>query len=195
MKKIDQINEKLNKGRERLKEILGKYDTDSKKILELREKRAVLMADEAIEPDIKRKEEIKNISKQIDDLKNTIESRGPELVSALEKKLQEIESERANEELRISFEKQKKLGSKIVNLSGKLIESLGQANSTNEELNRAWTEYIGLSKATSKAGIKEGSKTTRGSFGSLKFLWNVLNFEYTEGKPRPKSDIPMGIKI
>ena len=195
MKKLDQIIEKLDKGREKLKQIEKRYNTDSKKILELRGKRAVLMADQAIEPDIKRKEEIKNLSKQIDDLKKTIESQGPELVSALGKKLQAIESERATEELRLSFEKQKKLGFKIVNLSERLIENLGQANSTNEELNKAWTEYINLSKATSKVGIKEGSKTTRGSFGSLKFLWDVLNFEYNEGKPRPKSEIPMGIKI
>ncbi|MBA7489787.1 hypothetical protein ES702_00321 [subsurface metagenome] len=195
MKKIDQINEKLNKGRGKLKQIKERYNTDSQKISEMIRGRANLLADEAIESNPKRKKEIDDLNKEIENLRRTIESRGPELVSALEKKLQEIESEKANEELRLSFEKQKKLGSKIVNLSERLIENLGQANSTNEELNRAWNEYIGLSKATSKAGIKEGSKTTRGSFGSLKFLWNVINFEYNEGKPRPKGELPMGIKL
>jgi len=195
MKKIDQINEKLERGRGKLKQIKEKYDIDSQKISEMIRGRASLLADEAIEPSPKRKKEIDELNKEIENLRKAIESRGPEVVSALEKKIQGIESERVTEELRLSFEKQKKLGSKIVSLSERLIENLGLANSVNEELNKAWTEYINLSKATAKAGIKEGSKTTRGSFGSLKFLWNVINFEYSEGKPRPKSDIPMGIKI
>jgi len=195
MKKIDQIDEKLEKGRKKLKQIKERYDTDSQKISEMIRGRANLLADEAIESNPKRKKEIDELNKEIENLRRAIESRGPELVSALEKKLQGIESERATEELRLSFEKQKKLGAKIVDLSGRLIENLGQANSVNEELARSWDEYINLSKATSKGGIKEGSRTTRGSFGMLKFLWNVLNYEYSEGKPRPKDEVPPGMKI
>ena len=117
MKKIDQINEKLDKGREKLKQIEERYNTDSQKISEMIRGRANLLADEAIEPNPKRKKEIDDLNKEIENLRRTIESRGPELVSALEKKLQGIESERATEELKLSFEKQKKLGAKIVELS------------------------------------------------------------------------------
>ncbi|MBA7573323.1 hypothetical protein ES708_15119 [subsurface metagenome] len=188
MKKIDQINEKLTKGREKLEEIKKRYKFNSKKITELVQKRAVLLADEALESDPKRKEEIKNLSGQIDDLKKVTESQGPELISALEKKLQGIQTEKNEEELILSFEKQKKLGAKIVELSGNLIESLKQANSTNGELNKVWPEYANLAKITKKSGMKAGSKTTMGSQGSLSALLGTLHYEWKEGKPRPSSE-------
>lgn len=194
MKKIDQINEKLNKGREKLKQIEEKYNNDSKKIAELIQKRANLLADEAIEPDPQKKVEIKKVNEELENLRKSIEG-GPELINAVGEKLKNIELEKSNEELRLSFEKQKKLGSKIVDLSGKLIESLGQSNAINEQLQGAWNEYINLSKMTGKGAIKEGSKTIRGSFGSLKFLCGILNYEYREGKPRGRTDLPLGTQI
>ena len=195
MRKIEAINQKLVKGLEKLKQIKGRYNADSKKIIELIQKRAGLLADEALESNPHRKKEIDELNKEIENLKRATESRGPELIEALQKRLQGIELEKSNEELRLSFEKQKKVGAEIVDLSGKLIENLGQANSINQELDKAWNEYTSLSKNTKKGAIKEDSKTTRGSLGGLKFLFGILNYEYTKGKPRPRGDIPAGIRI
>lgn len=190
MKKLDLINEKLNKGRKKLEEIKKQYDVDSQKISKMIRGRASILADEAIESDPKRKKEIDELNKEIENLKKAKESRGPELIDALQKKIQEIELEKRNEELRFSFEKQKKAGSKIVDLSGKLIESLGEADLINRELNKTWAEYANLSKITKKSGIKPGSKTTWGSQqgGSLSSLLGTLRYEFKEGKPRPSSE-------
>jgi len=188
MKKIEEINKKLDLGRKKLEEIKKRYELNSKKINELVQKRAILMADEALESDPKRKKEIEELNKEVENLKKIIESQGPELISALEKKIQGIQAEKSAEELRLSFERQKKLGSKIVDLSGKLIESLEQADSINRELNIAWPEYANLSKITKKSGIKAGSATTRGSQQSLSALLGTLRYEYKEGKPRPSSE-------
>ena len=188
MKKIDQINEKLAKGKRKLEEIKKRYEINSKKINELIQKREDLLADEIIESLPERKTKISELDKELDLLKKNVEGSGPELVSALEKKLQAIQSEKSSEELKLSFERQKKLGSKIVELSGNLIESLELADSVNMELNKIWLEYGNLSKTTGKSGIKAGSKTTRGSQQSLKYLFGILNYEYKEGKPRPSSE-------
>lgn len=188
MKKIEEINQRLVKGLVKLKEIKEKYNTDSKKISELVQRRAGLFADEIIASDPKRKREIDELNKEIENLKRVIESQGPELIEALQKKLQGIELEKREEDLEISFERQKKLGAKIVDLSAKLIENLEQADSTNSELNRCWTEYASLSKVTKKSGIKAGSKTTRGSLQSLSALLGTLRYEFKEGKPRPSSE-------
>lgn len=188
MKKIDEINKKLDLGRKKLEEIKKRYEINSKKIKELVQKRAILMADEALESDPKRKKEIDELNKEVENLKKIIESQGPELISALEKKIQEIQAEKSNEELVLTFEKQKKLGSEIIDLSKKLIENLELANSINEGLNKCWIEYGNLSKLTKKSGIKAGSKTTRGSLQSLSALLGTLRYEYKEGKPRPSSE-------
>jgi len=184
MKKIDQINEKLDKGREKLKQIKERYQADSQKINKLIQERAGLLADEIIESSPERKKKIIGTNKEIDNLKSAIESSGPELIDALEKKIQGIESEKREEELTLSFERQKKLGSLIVDLSKRLIEGLEEVNSTNEELRKAWTLYGNIAKNSKKSGIKAGAKTTFGSLQSLKMLLGTLRHEYDTGKPR-----------
>ncbi len=188
MKKLDMINEKLSKGREKLEEIKKQYDTDSKKITELIQVKAGLLADEIIESSPERKKKISDLNKELDSLRKNVESSGPELIDALQKKIQEIQSEKTNEELKIAFENQKRSGTKIVDLSEKLIESLGQANSINEQLNKAWNEYSNLSKMTKRGAIKPGAQTCRPSQESLKALIGILNYEYKEGKPRPRNE-------
>lgn len=185
MKKTDEINQRLIKGQKKLEEIKKQYDTDSKKITDLIQKRAILMADEALESDPKRKKEIEELNKEVENLKRTIESQGPELISALETKIQGIQTEKSNEELRLSFERQKIVGARAVSLSKKLIEDLETANSTNEELRKSWIELGNLSKITKKGVIKPEQKSTSGSFESLRLLLNTLKYEYDQGKPRP----------
>ena len=184
MKKLEEINQRLIKGQEKLKQIKERYNTDSKKIAESIQKRAILLADEALESDPKRKKEIDELNKEIGNLKEAVESQGPELISALEKKIQRIQSEKQNEEIRLSFEKQKKLGDKLVDLSKNLIEGLESCKIINGELRKIWLEYANLSKVTDKGAIKPGSKTTQGSFECLHSLVAVLSYEYNQGKPR-----------
>ena len=184
MKKIEEINKKLDLGRKKLEEIKKRYELNSKKINELVQKRAILMADEALESDPKRKKEIGELNKEVEILKRTIESRGPELISALEKKIQGIQAEKSNEELRLSFERQKSVGKKVVDLSKNLIEGLESCKIINDELRKIWPEYANLSKVTGKGAIKPGSKTTQGSFECLRSLVGVLSYEYNQGKPR-----------
>ena len=188
MKKIEEINKKLDLRRKKLEEIKKRCELNSKKINESIKIRAGLLADEIIESSPERKKKISVLNKEIDSLKKDIENSGPELISALEKKIQEIQAEETNEELRLSFERQKKLGAKIVELSGNLIESLEQADSINGELNKVWVEYANLSKITKKSGIKAGSKTTMGSQQSLSALLGTLRYEFKESKPRPSSE-------
>ena len=185
MKKIEKIDEKLDLGRKKLEEIKKRYELNSKKINELVQKRAISMADEALESDPKRKKEIEELNKEVENLKRTIESQGPQLISALEKKIQGIQTEKSNEELRLSFERQKIWGNKVVNLSKKLIEELETANATNEELRKAFIELGSLNKITGKGVIKPEQKTTSGSFETLRLLLNILKYEYDQGKPRP----------
>lgn len=184
MRKIEEISQRLIRGQKKLEEIRKQYDADSKKISELVQKRAGLMADEAIESDPKRRKEIDEVNKEIENLKRVIESRGPELVSALEKKLQGIQAEKSNEELRLSFERQKIVGKKAVDLSKQLIEKLEACNLINDELRKVWTEYASLNVISKKGTIGSDKKTTLGSFQSLQMLLNVLKYEYSSGKPR-----------
>ncbi|GAH22070.1 unnamed protein product [marine sediment metagenome] len=184
MKKIEEISQRLIRGQEKLKEIKEKYNNDSKKIAELIQKRAILLADEVIESNSKRKKEIDERNKEIENLKRDIESRGPELISALEKKIQGIQTEKTNEELRLSFERQKIVGKKAVDLSKKLIEELEACNLINDELRKVWTEYANLSQVTKKGVIKPEEKTTLGSFECLRMLKNTLKYEFDTGKPR-----------
>ena len=185
MKKIEEINQRLIKGQEKLKEIEEKYNADSKKFIELIQVRAGLLADEIIESSPERKKKISDLDKKIDSLKKNIESSGPELIDALQKKIQEIQAEKTNEELKLSFERQKIVGTRAVSLSKKLIEELETANSTNEELRKAWVELGSLSKITKKGVIKPEQKSTAGSFETLRLLLNILKYEYNQGKPRP----------
>ncbi|MBA7485564.1 hypothetical protein ES707_21112 [subsurface metagenome] len=185
MKKIEEINQRLIKGQEKLKEIEEKYNTDSKKFIELIQVRAGLLADEIIESSPERKKKISDLDKKIDSLKKNIESSCPELIDALQKKIQEIQAEKTNEELKLSFERQKIVGTRAVSLSKKLIEELETANATNEELRKAWIELGSLSKITKKGVIKPEQKSTAGSFETLRLLLNILKYEYNQGKPRP----------
>jgi hypothetical protein len=184
MRKIEEINQRLIKGQEKLKEIKEKYNANSKKITELIQVKAGLLADEIIQSDPKRKQEIDKLNKEIENLKRAIESQGPELISALEKKIQGIQAEKSSEELRLFFERQKIVGNRAVSLSKKLIEELETANSTNEELRKAWVELGSLSKITKKGVIKPEQKSTAGSFETLRLLLNILKYEYDQGKPR-----------
>ncbi|MBA7588468.1 hypothetical protein ES708_30526 [subsurface metagenome] len=185
MKKIEEINQRLIKGQEKLKEIEEKYNADSKKFIELIQVRAGLLADEIIESSPERKKKISDLDKKIDSLKKNIESSCPELIDALQKKIQEIQAEKTNEELKLSFERQKIVGTRAVSLSKKLIEELETANATNEELRKAWIELGSLSKITKKGVIKPEQKSTAGSFETLRLLLNILKYEYNQGKPRP----------
>ncbi len=185
MKKMEEINQRLIKGQEKLKEIEEKYNADSKKFIELIQVRAGLLADEIIESSPERKKKISDLDKKIDSLKKNIESSGPELIDALQKKIQEIQAEKTNEELKLSFERQKIVGTRAVSLSKKLIEELETANATNEELRKAWIELGSLSKITKKGVIKPEQKSTAGSFETLRLLLNILKYEYNQGKPRP----------
>ena len=185
MKKMEEINQRLIKGQEKLKEIEEKYNADSKKFIELIQVRAGLLADEIIESSPERKKKISDLDKKIDSLKKNIESSGPELIDALQKKIQEIQAEKTNEELKLSFERQKIVGTRAVSLSKKLIEELETANATNEELRKAWVELGSLSKITKKGVIKPEQKSTAGSFETLRLLLNILKYEYNQGKPRP----------
>ncbi|MBA7478265.1 hypothetical protein ES707_13688 [subsurface metagenome] len=184
MKKIEEINQRLIKGQEKLKEIEEKYNTDSKKFIELIQVRAGLLADEIIESSPERKKKISDLDKKIDSLKKNIESSCPELIDALQKKIREIQAEKSNEELRLSFERQKIVGKRVVDLSKNLIEGLESCKIINDELRKIWPEYANLSKVTGKGAIKPGSKTTQGSFECLRSLVGVLSYEYNQGKPR-----------
>lgn len=185
MKKIEEIGQRLAKGQEKLKEIKEKYNSNSEKIKALILEKAGLLADEIIESSPERKKKISDLDKKLDALKKNVESSGPELIDALEKKIQGIQTEKSNEELRLSFEKQKIAGKKIIKLSAELISNLESANNVNTELRKSWGEYAGLHKITGKSVFNKGDITSQGSMEMLERLTSILKWEISSGKPRP----------
>lgn len=186
MKKLDMISEKLEKAKAKLEEIKEKYNSNSEKIKTLIQEKAGLLADEIIESSPERKKKILDIDKRLDSLKKNVESSGPELISALEKRIGGIQAEKTAEDLRLSFEKQKKIGQKICALSTDLIKNLELANNTNIALREAWKNYHQLSTLTKKSTFKKDDITSQGSAqnGMLEQLTAILKWEIKSRKPR-----------
>lgn len=186
MKKLEEISQRLVRGQKKLEEIKKQYDVDSKKITELIQKRANLLADEAIEPNSQKKAEIKKVNEELENLKRSTEGK-PELLNAIGEKLKSIQTEKSSEELRLSFEKQKKVGQKIIEKSGELLKNLGLANQANTELRKLWSEYRQLHTLSKKSVFKEGDVTSQGSAqgGMLESLTSLLKWEIENRKPRP----------
>lgn len=184
MKKIDQINGRITKARAKLEEIKNNYEANSGKIKTMVLEKVNLLADEIIESSPERKKKILDIEKELNSLRKNIESSGPELISALEKRIGGIQAEKTAEDLRLSFEKQKIVAKKVVELSAKLIEGLEECNRTNDELRKTFAELSNLGKITKKGVFKLGDRTTLGSFECLRMLLVTLRQEYSTGRPR-----------
>jgi hypothetical protein len=185
MKKIDQINEKIEKARAKLEEVQKNYEANTKRIEELNKVRASKIADQSLEPSAEGQKEIDSLTKEIDSLKNLIEREGKDLVEAITIRITDFEKEKQEENVQISFIQQKKIGKKIIELSTELIQGLELSNTANIELRKAWGDYSQLSKITKKSVFKKEDITSQGSAEMLNYLTSILKWEIQNKKPRP----------
>ena len=189
MKKIDQINEKIEKARSKLEEVKKNYEVNVKRIEELNKVRASKIADQSLEPSAEGQKEIDSLTKEIDSLKNLIEREGQDLVEAISIRISNFEKEKKEEHVQISYIQQKKVGKKIIDLSTDLITSLELANKANTELKKAWSDYSGLRKMTEKSVFKKEDLTSQGSVEMLNYLTGILRWEIQSKKPRPCAEV------
>lgn len=186
MKKIDEIDRKIAIGQQKLEEIKNKLEENSKKANQLAQNRASIQAEQIIEFDKKKEEEIKKVSGEIDALKKDMMSGEAEnLIEALNLKIKNLSEEKNVEILKLNLREQTKYGDRAVSLSQKLVEELGICNQTNEALRKVFDEYEKLRKITKQGTIKPGSKTVPPSQEMLKYLAGIKKWQFEEQKPLP----------
>ena len=154
MKKTE---EKIKKAQQKLEQIKEEFEQKSELLKSFIKKRAGLLADFEIESDKKVKKEIDGMTTKIDELKFYKEGK-PELITALQAKIEELNLTISKEKgVARGLEQAKKI-EKIKAMSQKFYKDLQNIKILNDELGEEWHRLHEAGMNIGNKGVCTGSK-------------------------------------
>lgn len=172
MKKTE---EKIKKAQQKLEQIKEEFEQKSELLNSLVGKRAGLLADFEIESDKRVKKEVEDMTTKIDELKFYKEGK-PELITALQAKIESLKKQKEGENQQININQQKKIVKEIEAASASLLAALEDALKINNNLQELWAKLNSLASIT-KIDISFSTPATTGSQQSLEHLCSIIRGE------------------
>ena len=145
-----------------------------KKLSQLIEEKGNLEVDELVESFPSRKEKVKKIAGEIEELRSTLEGY-PSVIDRLKKKITSLQVEVEKELIKKAKEEQNELEKKMNLLSQRMVPELKKLQEKNSQLKIHWSEWEQLNGISGK-GL--GKQCLKPSYGMLDLVVKTLLDEW-----------------